>query len=87
MKSRTALVRNVERNMVCKAMLRLHPCGFPMVKHTHDEFQDIQLSINYESPALLAMHQLRKGKLRHTECSKLRKTLIQHMKRYVCECV
>lgn len=37
-----------------------------MVKYTHDEFQYIQLSINYESPASLAMHQLRRGKVRHT---------------------
>lgn len=47
------------RNMVCKAVLRPHLGGLTMVKHTHDEFQYIQLSINYESPALLAMHQLR----------------------------
>lgn len=60
-----AHVRDVERD-VCKAMLSLHLCGLPMVKHTHDEFQYIQLSINYESPALLAMHQLRGGKLRRT---------------------
>lgn len=76
-------MRNVERNMVCKAMLGLHPCGLPMVKHPHDEFQYIQPSINYESPALLAMHQLRRGRLRHTvcsECTKPRKELIQHMK-------
>lgn len=66
MNSQAAHVRNVQRNMVCKAMLRLHLCGLPMVKHTHDEFQYIQLSINYESPALLPMHQLRRGKLRHT---------------------
>ena len=55
-----------ERNMVCKAMLRLHLGGLAMVRHTHDEFQYIQLGINYESPAVLAMHQLRGGKLRHT---------------------
>lgn len=66
MSLQAAHVRNVERNMMCKAMLRLHPCGLPMVKHTHDEFQYIQLSINYEAPALLAMHQLRGGKLRRT---------------------
>lgn len=45
--------------MVCKAVLRPHLGGLTMVKHTHDEFQYIQPSINYESPALLAMHQLR----------------------------
>lgn len=36
-----------------------------MVKHTHDEFECIQ-SINYESPVLLAMHQLRRGKRSNT---------------------
>lgn len=66
MSSQAVHVRNVEGNMVCKAERRLHPRGLPMVKHTHDEFQYIQLSINYESPALLAMHQLRRGKLRRT---------------------
>lgn len=31
-----------------------------LVKHTHDEIQYIQPGINYESPALLAMHQFRR---------------------------
>lgn len=87
-----AHVRNVKGNMVCKAMLRLHLCGLPMVKYTHDEIQYIQLNINYESPALLAMHQLKRGKLRRTVQwgHKPRKELIQHMRSVrvaCCVCV
>lgn len=46
-------------------MLGLHLCRLPMVKHTHEEFERIQ-SINYKSPVLLAMHQLRRGKRSNT---------------------
>lgn len=45
-----------------KKLWGLHLC---MVKHTHDEFEYIQ-SINYESPVLLAMHQLGRGKRSNT---------------------
>lgn len=46
-------------------MLGVHLCRLLMVKHTYDEFECIQ-SINYESPVLLAMHQLRRGKRSNT---------------------
>lgn len=58
-------------NMVCKAVLRPHLGGSSMVKHTHDEFQYIQPSINYESPALLAMHQLRGRQTKDAPCERV----------------
>lgn len=84
MNSQAAHVRNVQSSMVCTPTLGLHLCG----SNTHDEFQYILLNINYESPALLVMHQLRRGKLRHTvqRVHEAEKELIQHMKSVSVAC-